>query len=165
LPASGKSLIAKQISASSTGKSQIVSSDAIRADLYGDEDIQGEWWQIEARIERQFKYAVELINSVGESLAVRHRLSRVIYDATNTVQSYRKEAIALARKTGFNRITGFWVDTPLAICLQRNRQRKRIVPDEILLQMYDCLKNTPPVLEDGFDRLIYYLSPGERSPG
>jgi predicted kinase len=155
LPASGKSSVAKQISASSTGKSQIISTDAIRADLYGDEEIQGEWWQIQELIEQQFKLAVEQIES--------DRLSRVIYDATNTIQQYRKEAIALARQTGFNRITGFWVNTPLAICWQRNCQRKRIVPEEILLEMDCSLKEAPPTLEDGFDRLIYYLPISDRS--
>jgi predicted kinase len=155
LPASGKSLVAKQIAASSTGKSKIISTDAIRAELYGDEEIQGEWWQIQERIEQQFNLAVEQIKS--------DRLSRVIYDATNTIQPYRKEAIALARQTGFNRITSFWVDTPLAICLQRNRQRRRIVPEEILLEMNSSLKEALPALEDGFDRLIHYLPVSERS--
>jgi len=151
LPGSGKSYLAKQLAAQSSKGSRIISTDAIRSQLFGDETIQGSWLLIWQQIQQQFRDTVEQIE--------RGKLSRAIYDATNAVRRHRKDAIALARLSGFTRIVGIWVNTPLTVCLERNRQRDHQIPEEIILRMYRRLQGAPPSLSDGLDRLIcYYCS-------
>ena len=77
-----------------------------------------------------------------------------IYDATNATRQHRREAIALARATGFTHIIGLWVDTPVWLCLARNRQRTRFVPEEVIFRMHHSLQDAPPTLNEGLDKLI-----------
>ncbi len=81
-----------------------------------------------------------------------------IYDATNAVRRYRREAIALARTTGFTHLIGLWLDTPLFLCLERNAKRDRTVPEEVIWQMHSSLLHAPPTQQEGFDYLIRYSS-------
>jgi predicted kinase len=124
----------------------LISTDAIRAHLFGDETIQGAWLKIWLEIRREFHEAVSQIMA-GE-------IEFAIYDATNAVRKQRRQAIALARKIGFTHITGVWVDVPIEICLERNQQRLRRVPEEVILRMARRLYGAPPSLEEGLDRLI-----------
>jgi predicted kinase len=142
LPGSGKSFLASALLAKYP-RSQVVSTDAIRAQLFGDESIQGPWSLVWYQVQRQLQQAVE-------------QSSLAIFDATNAVRRHRVEAIALARTIGFTRITGLWLDTPLSLCLKRNRRRDRTVPEEVILQMHSSLQSAPPTLQDGLDRLIRY---------
>lgn len=153
LPGSGKSTLAQQIVAEDRGH-LLISTDAIRGQLFGDEAIQGSWVFIWQELQRQFQQAVEAI-SQGEA-------SAAIYDATNATRPHRIEAQALARDTGFTYITGLWLDTPVWLCLYRNRQRRRIVPDNVILRMHRQLRDAPPSNWDGLDRLIR-IAPGEIS--
>lgn len=140
LPASGKSTLARQIISQDSG-CLLISTDAIRAELFGDEAIQGPWLQVWSRVQQEFEEAV-----VGGF--------RVVYDATNVRRKQRQEAIARARKTGFTHIIGCWLDVPLEICLQRNTQRQRQVPEEVIFKMYRQLTDAPPSLEEGLDKLV-----------
>ncbi len=97
-------------------------------------------------VAHQFQQTMAQI-SVGE-------VSEAIYDATNVVRRDRCRVIALARAYGFTDITGLWLKTPLDVCLQRNHQRDRQVPDTVILRMHRCLMGAPPTTEDGCDRVI-----------
>ncbi len=151
IPGSGKSSLAQQIVAASRGH-LLISTDAIRGQLFGDEAIQGSWVLIGQELQRQLHQAVGAIcqNSATEA----------IFDATNAVRQYRRAAIALARDTGFTHITGLWLDTPVWLCLHRNRQRQRQVPDDVILRMHRQLRQDPPSLADGLDCLIRYYPGG-----
>lgn len=140
LPGSGKSFLARQLVAECPYR-QLISTDAIRAKIFGDESIQGPWILVWQEVQRQFQQAVRVT-------------SEAIYDATNAERSARREALALARKTGFQRLSGVWLDVPVDICLQRNRQRSRQVPDEVIWRMNKKLCSCPPTLADGFDELF-----------
>jgi predicted kinase len=94
-----------------------------------------------ARIERQFQQAISTTN-------------QAIFDATNAQRRHRREVIALARELGFTHITVIWVDTPVWLCLARNKRRSRQVPEEIILRMHRQLRDAPPSLEEGLDNLI-----------
>ena len=158
IPGSGKSTLAKQLVAKSPG-SLVISTDAIRAQLFGDESIQGPWPLVWDKIQGEFNYALKQIQL--------RKVPQAIYDATNAVRLHRRDAIALARRTGFTEIVGIWVDTPLLLCLARNRRRATDsgslrncpVPKSVILRMHHRLQEAPPALEDGFDRLIRYLPP------
>ncbi len=153
LPASGKSSLARSLA--EKGDRAIISTDTIRQDLFGDEAIQGPWLQVRTEVERRMRNAVSQIH--------KHSYAAAIYDATNAKRSYRKEAIYLARSVGFTFIAGVWVDTPLEVCLHRNQQRDRQVPDEIILQMDRQLHDAPPSFADGLDDLIRYTGASGRS--
>ena len=145
LPGSGKSSLAQQL-VTQCPQRQLISTDAIRAKLFGDEAIQGPWLSIWHELERQLQQAVQQIS--------QQQVQEAIYDATNASRHQRREAIALARQSGFTHITGLWLDIPVWLCLARNRRRQRQVPDEVIFRMHRQLRDAPPTLADGLDYLI-----------
>lgn len=147
LPGSGKSTLAQQLLAEAPHR-QLISTDAIRSQLFGDEAIQGPWLLVWREVQRQFQQAVVQI-SCGAA-------TEAIYDATNVKRRNRREVIALARATGFTHITGLWLDTPVWLCLARNRRRDRQVPEDVIFRMHRQLRDAPPTLTEGLDRLIHY---------
>ncbi|MEH2136983.1 AAA family ATPase [Nostoc sp.] len=140
LPGSGKSTFAKQLLAECPQMS-LISTDAIRGQLFGSQALQGPWLLIWREVERQFQQAIYTANTA-------------IFDATNAQRRHRREVIALARELGFTQITAIWVDTPVWLCLARNKRRSRQVPEEIILRMHRQLRDAPPSLEEGLDGLI-----------
>ena len=145
LPGSGKSFLAAQIQQACPDR-PIVSTDAIRAELFGNAAEQGSWSLIQQEVQQQLQQA---------AIAIRTgRSSAAIYDATNVRRGYRRAAIATARTAGFQQIIGIWLDTPLPLCLQRNQQRDRQVPEAVIRKMHRQLRGAPPHLNDGFDRLV-----------
>ncbi len=153
LPGSGKSSLAQKLVAESQ-ETLLISTDAIRAKLFGDEAIQGNWLLVWRELQHQFQQAVEQIQ-LGQA-------EEAIYDATNASCQHRLEALALAREIGFTHITGLWLDLPVWLCLARNRRRQRQVPEDVIFRMYRQLRDAPPTLEDGLDRLLRYY-PGVSS--
>jgi predicted kinase len=127
-----------------------VSTDAIRAQLFGAESIQGSWLKIWLEVRQQFQDAVDRV--------VSKEIEFAIYDATNVVRKQRRQAIALARKMGFTQVTGLWVDTPLSVCLERNQRRDRQVPEAVILRMSRRLYGAPPSIEEGLDAVIHLNS-------
>lgn len=147
LPGSGKSTLARQIIAQCPD-CWLISTDAIRAHLFGDEATQGPWMQVWREVQRQFRQAAQQING-GVSRAA-------IYDATNVQRKQRRRVLSLARATGFDHIIGLWLDVPLIVCLSRNQQRDRVVPEFVMQKMYRQLTDAPPAITEGLERLIYY---------
>lgn len=145
VPGSGKSSLVRELQQQfSCG---LISTDEIRAQLFGDQAIQGAWLLIWRQVERQFRQAVLQIQA--------GQIDWAIYDATNTRRRSRREVIALARSLGFGQITAVWLDPPLAICLQRNQQRSRQVPEAVIQRMHRQLWSCPPRLREGIDQLIH----------
>ncbi len=142
IPGSGKSRWANYICQSLGG--QIVSPDAIRQKLFGAVEIQGSWSKIWQQAVRELRVA----SSLGKL---------VVYDATNTRCRHRRQTIACLRALGFWQITGIWLDLPLEVCLARNQQRDRQVPELVIKNMYQDLQLTPPSLADGLDCLQRYI--------
>jgi len=155
VPASGKSSLAEQMLRTSNqnsdqnsssltyGQTQLISPDRIRASLYGSADIQGDWTEIWTEVQQSFANAAKSQQSV-------------IYDATNYKREYRKNVISLAKEHGFKPITGLWLNVPLWICLSRNDNRDRQVPDDIIIEMHRTLSYSPPSLSEGFDRILFH---------
>lgn len=145
LPGSGKTTLAQQL-ITQRPDYRLVSTDRIRAQLFGDEATQGPWLQVWREVQRQFQ------RSLTEML--QGQAFGVIYDATNAARKQRRRVVQLARGVGFSHISYVWLDTPLALCLERNQKRDRQVPEEIILQMQRQLLGAPPGLGEGCDRLI-----------
>jgi len=154
LPGSGKSTLAVQL-LQACPQRRLISTDAIRAQLFGDEQIQGDWLLVWREVERQLRDAVQCIKA--------GTVTDAIYDATNVVRKQRRQAIALARECGFTQITGVWLNTPISVCMQRNQSRDRQVPQDVIARMYRRLWGAPPSTQEGLNELIE-LSPIELSP-
>lgn len=133
LPASGKSTYAEMLVES--GIFQRVCPDLIRKELYGDENIQGDGAKV-------FKIAYHDIREYG-CLS-----ENVVFDATNINANRRKELVK-AMRGYFDIIIFKWFDVATAVCLERNRQRERQVPEEVIWRM--ARTATVPTTEEGFD--------------
>lgn len=81
------------------------------------------------------------------------RGASVVVDNTNPTAAVRTPLIALGHSIGAE-VVGYFFDTPLGVCLARNRQRegRARVPDIALFATRKTL--TPPALAEGFDWLF-----------
>jgi len=142
LPGSGKSTLAAQWAL--LWGWDLVSTDAIRAELYGDAAIQGDWNQVFGLVQRRLQQVV-LDDNLG-----------AIFDATNVQRRSRRRFILSARSWGYQRISALWLDVPLAECLARNEKRDRQVPPAIIQRMARQLQGATPTPQEGLDALIHY---------
>jgi predicted kinase len=145
IPGSGKSTWCRQFCADCP-RYRVVSTDHIRATLYGDEAIQGDWPQIWARVLQEWQWGYKEI-AAGN-------LDGLIYDATNARRRDRRAAIAVARQLGFAPIAIYWFDVPLALALARNQVRSRQVPTEVIERMYRQIEGAPPGVEEGVEQVV-----------
>lgn len=138
-PGCGKSTLARQWQAAAPDRHWI-STDAIRAELFGDAAVQGDWsaiWQVVCdRLQTAIANAAD-----------------AVYDATNADPRQRQRILETARELGFSQIIGWWVQTPLEQCLAWNAQRDRQVPTHVIERMAQQLDRSPPELAEGFDQL------------
>lgn len=120
LPASGKSKMANNLS--ETHRATIHSSDALRKELFGDENNNDD-------NEKLFK---ELHTRIKKDLESG---KNVIYDATNTHHKRRKAFLEEINKYNCKKIC-YILATPYKKCLEQNTQRNRIVPDYVIKRSY-----------------------------
>lgn len=116
----------------------LVSTDALRTELYGDESHQGSWDEIEAQVVARIQAAV----AQGKS---------VIYDATNARRGWR---IGLLQQfTDCNcQWVGWWFkDISLEECKVRNQARSRQVSEAVLEATYQALQAQPPTEAEGLE--------------
>ncbi|MEB3255696.1 MAG: AAA family ATPase, partial [Synechococcaceae cyanobacterium] len=123
-PASGKTTLAAELAAL-TG-AVVLSTDRLRAELFGDAAVQGPWREIEALLHQRIR------ESVAAGVAV-------IVDATHARRSWRlaiTQALALPAPVAW---IGWWLYTPLGTCLQWNQTRQRPVPEPVIREMAAAL--------------------------
>lgn len=145
LPGSGKSTWGHLLSQHYPDL-RLIATDQIRAWLYGDAAIQGDWLEIWGWVQHYLRSSVATIQA--------NQRVGVIYDATNTRRRARRDLVTLARDMGYTRVLGFWFDVPLECCLWRNQQRSRQVPPEVIRQMARQLAGAPPDWREGFDAIV-----------
>ncbi|WP_413176308.1 AAA family ATPase [Anabaena azotica] len=139
IPGSGKSTFASQW-LQYDPNCVIVSTDAIRAELFGDESQQGNWSLIEQEVLKRVKAAVAANISV-------------VYDATNFKRSHRIDILQKFANVGADKWMAWYLKTPLKECYRRNQQRQRQV-DENIIESYDkSLKQFEPIEAEGFSRV------------
>lgn len=136
IPASGKSYIAKTLNV------PIVSSDAIRAELYGSEDDQSHNNEVFNEVHKRIRnYLLE-----GKSC---------VYDATNLSRKRRvgflKEIPADVKKVAII------AATELEIILAQNAARERHVPEEVIMRMYKTM--ALPRRDEGWDQIVFQAHP------
>lgn len=133
LPGSGKSTwVARQ-------RETALSSDDMRRLLADDPTDQ----TIHRRVFAGMRYLARMRHEIGRPLTY--------IDATNLTPHDRRSWVKFAGLLDCEAEAIFF-DTPLEICMARNRTRNRNVPDAAILEMAHRL--TPPVVREGFTRVI-----------
>jgi predicted kinase len=131
LPGSGKSTWA-------ANRKGVLSSDALRELLADDPENQN----IHARVFRVLR------NLLQHRLELKRPVTYV--DATNLTPYERRPYIKLADLFDAE-IEAVFFDVPASECIRRNRDRARVVPEEVIHKMADRL--VAPELAEGFARV------------
>lgn len=140
IPGSGKTTYAEKMKNSYTYH---LSSDAIRKELYGDENIQGNPSDVFALMQDR---AIMLLNNGFD----------VIYDATNITRKDRASIITKCPR--FTQIECHIIWAPIETCIERDAARKRTVGKEVIDRM---LKKFQPVFYDEGINEIKVILPDE----
>lgn len=127
----------------------IFSSDALRAEWYGDEAIQGDNTKLFTELHRRIKDCLRAGNSA-------------IYDATNIDYKRRMSFLAELKNIPCEKICVV-VATPYEECLKRNAERKRKVPEKVIKRMYRQFDI--PWYYEGWDRIEVEYGEYENSLG
>ena len=137
VPGSGKSTFAANLA--KLGNYHVISTDAIREELYGDATIQGEWVEIET-------IAIAQITKIITQGDI------IIYDATNARRAWRIDLLQKLNLAVTSSVLwmGWYLQTPIKTCKAWNQQRTRQVPDIVIEKMYQSLQDFPPVAAEGF---------------
>lgn len=131
IPGSGKSTVGNELNA------KVFSSDKIREELWGDENIQGDNCVIFDELHKRIKECL----SNGDDC---------VYDATNIKANKRANFLREIKKLNCNKICIF-VATDIDMCLERNSLRERHVPEEVIIKMYRGLEI--PQYREGWDEI------------
>lgn len=132
LPGSGKSTISNELGV------KIFSSDTLRKELWGNEEIQGD---------NKLLFN-ELHNRIKECLK---KGEDCVYDATNISAKRRTQFLNEIKKIKCKKMCIF-VATDFNVCLQRNNLRDRKVPYEVIKKMYFNIDI--PQYREGWDEII-----------
>jgi predicted kinase len=132
LPGSGKSTYLERLGITP------LSSDQIRQLLADDATNQA----IHARVFQCLRYLLR------HRLAIRRPVTYL--DATHLTPKERRPYIKIAQRYGCA-VEALYFDVPLEVCLQRNRGRSRVVPEEAVRAM--ATKLAPPSMQEGFRRV------------
>lgn len=71
-------------------------------------------------------------------------------DATNLSPHDRRVWIKMAHDFGYE-VQAVFFDVPTEVCMERNRRRDRVVPEEVMQRMAGKLR--PPKFEEGFSKI------------
>lgn len=148
LPGSGKSTLADDLyieeKDGSMVKPVICSSDQLRRELFGSEDVQDKNQELFVTLHKRIKADLQKGNDV-------------IYDATNIDKKLRVSFLQELKKIPCYRVC-ISVMTPYYQCLLWNRKRERRVPDKIIKKMYK--KWAPAEYGEGFDDIQFFYNYG-----
>lgn len=137
IPGSGKSTHAKNLI--HTTNDIHLSSDTIRAELYGDEAIQGNPSEV---FEIMHKRTLEALAN-GDN---------VIYDATNITRKDRASIMSKIPKYAETECHIVWA--PIETCIERDSKRERSVGKDVIDRMLKRFQ--APYYDEGFDNIEIY---------
>lgn len=148
LPGSGKSYLAETIDVKRDGEIYtpvVISSDAIRKELYDDRNNQDNNAKLFAELHRRIKE--NLFNGID-----------VVYDATNVSKKRRIAFLQELSNIDCHKVC-VCVMTPYELVLRQNKNRERKVPQQSIRKMY--LNWCPPASGEGFDNVILAYNYGD----
>lgn len=115
----------------------VVSSDALRAELYGDENDQTHNTEVFDELHKRVKSALL-------------RGKNVVFDATNLSSRRRKHFLNSISKVGCEKICVVFA-TPFDICVQRDKARERTVGREVIFNQMKSFNM--PHFDEGWDKI------------
>ncbi len=83
-------------------------------------------------------------------------------DATNLSPHERRQWIKMAKSFGYE-VQAVFFDVPLAVCMERNSKRERVVTDEVMQKMAERLR--PPTFKEGFEKITVVRVKGHGGSG
>jgi putative nucleotidyltransferase with HDIG domain len=115
-----------------------ISSDAIREELYGDENIQQDH--------------VKVFNLMEDKtiLALKNG-KHVVYDATNLSRKKRRHLLRQLPKNIHK--TAVYIATDYDVIKKQNASRDRVVPEDVIQRMYKNLQI--PIYSEGWDNIVF----------
>ncbi len=146
-PGSGKTTLAHKLAPLVRGASGepalVLSTDAIRAELFGDAAVQGPWDEIRTVLLQRLEQAINASRPV-------------IIDATHARRPWRllyTQALQQSRPVEW---IGWWLTTPLHTCLEWTQQRDRPVPDAVIREFHAVInhKQFYPQRAEGFATVV-----------
>ena len=140
LPGSGKSYWANEY-IKTCPNSVVVSSDAIREELWGDANDQQNPLEV---FETMFRRSVAALKEGKD----------VVYDATNLVAKTRKATLARVReatKGTYVYAVAVFVACSISECKRRQTERDRQVPDEVIDRMVQAGVEPPVFVSSNVD--------------
>lgn len=150
IPGSGKTRMAKSL-LDNHSNTVYLSSDEIRKELCGDEGDQ-------SNNDDVFDLFYDRLN---QALVAG---KNAILDATNLTLKARKRIIRVVRAIQRPiKIVAFVMNVDPELCLKRNSERDRIVPEQVIERML-CTYQHPQKFE-GFDEIIFANNPTKRDTG
>lgn len=133
LPGSGKSTLSALLAEHGY---ESFNADRIRAELYGDESIQGDREHVFGLLVQRMRAAL----NAGKEM---------VLDLTNLTRRGRADFVEMVRSTD-GRLEILLLDVPYAVCVERNTRRVRQVPTAVLLSMaYTLQQHGLPQLDEG----------------
>jgi len=136
-PGSGKSTAGARLA--ELFDSVVVSTDAVRGDLWGDESVQGDWADVSREVERRVRCAA----AGGRN---------VVLDATHAKRSYRRHAAEMLRAAGYDVVVPVLAHPPLETCLERNAGRDRVVPADVVERMWLSIEQNKQSIQEDFNK-------------
>jgi predicted kinase len=131
IPGAGKSTYAKKLA--QIENAVIICGDDIRTELETS-GVSDPCW-------------VEIWDFVEEKVAEAAECGRnVILDGTHVGASHRAEIRMLLHSYGYFDVEAIILDLPLAVCTERNSNRKRKVADYVISHMFKTLQESLPTL-------------------
>lgn len=135
LPSSGKSTFAKQLYRQ-IPNSVVVSASVIEAELFKSKKIKVKWNDVE--------------NEVIDRVILGAKYEQVvIYDANNVRLDRRKSFLDKTSYLDLEWVC-WWIKTPVNVCKYWNKRRPIQIPKAVIDESYDDLKQSPPIVEEGF---------------
>jgi predicted kinase len=126
VPGAGKTTLAQKITEKGW---KYINADSIRLELYGNAAEQGDKEEVFALF---FQRLEELMTEGVD----------VIVDNTNLNPKQRQPILERCEKFGYADVQLWMLDVPLDLCLQRNKMRDRVVPEDIISNMYTELNKS-----------------------
>lgn len=118
-----------------------LSSDAMRLKLFGTEEYQKDNAKVFQALEE-------------EALATLKSGKDVLYDCTNLIKANRDKICQQVRKIPDVDIEAVVFKLPLWVCLKRNKERERMVPEKVIRRMH-CSAEWPKV-DEGFQKARWF---------
>lgn len=132
VPGSGKSTKAAKLE---KGGFFRLSADAIRGELYGDENVQGDQYQIFGILYKRFSEALK----AGKDIVI---------DNTNINRKARARYVREGRDKNYD-IFLWLMPMDVERAIAQNNARERVVPEDVIRKRFISLKANLPTKEEG----------------